>query len=246
MKKGSIGTIATLSLLLAIAAYYADPHPFLGELLLSLAANGVAIIIGLFFVDRIIQQRNASEWATVRRITLRRLSSNLHDLVVNFLIHVPLSDRPNHHFFKTFLLEKRPSEAAAKTIREFSEYLNEPGNRAAMSAANQQTLTDSYISWYESISGPTNDIRTVLFSRLAISFAPTRLIEKLDLFDEKMRAMQERLQLTQQVKAQQPGGATPGTTPYYELSATPPDVSALFQSIAELQAVIWDEWKKSN
>ncbi len=73
-----IGVIVTLSLLIG---FLLDWRGFVEGMLASLAFSGITIVVGLFFVDRLIEHRQEQQWVRVRLITYRGLAAHLCDVV---------------------------------------------------------------------------------------------------------------------------------------------------------------------
>src|SRR5437899_2356404 len=58
-----------------IWGFLLDWHGFLEGVLSSIAFSGITIVVGLFFVDRLIEHRQEQQWAKVRLLTYRGLAA---------------------------------------------------------------------------------------------------------------------------------------------------------------------------
>lgn len=78
-----IGVVVILSL---IPGFLLDWRGFLEGVLASLAFSGITIVVGLFFVDRLIEHRQEQQWARVRLLTYRGLAAHLCDIVAQTFV----------------------------------------------------------------------------------------------------------------------------------------------------------------
>lgn len=175
--------VVTASLL---GGFLLDWRGFLEGVLASLAFSGITIVVGLFFVDRLIEHRQEQQWARVRLITYRGLAGHICDVV-------------SQTFVKFMILE----DGALDALWQMQEGRNEPKKEALVGfdhladalrrlkepRGNGPTLSDQAGDFYEEVKWELEQIQSVLTPRLLASATDHRLVEALMDFDHANRAL---------------------------------------------------------
>src|SRR2546425_12092717 len=86
-----IGIVVSVVLSL-FGGFWLDWHGFLENVLASIAFSGITIVVGLFFVDRLIEHRQEQQWAKVRLLTYRGLAAHLCDMASMTMVVFPCGD----------------------------------------------------------------------------------------------------------------------------------------------------------
>jgi len=172
--------IVVLSL---IGGFLLDWHGFLENVLASIAFSGITIIVGLYFVDRLIEHRQEQQWARVRLLTYRGLAAHLCDMASMTMVSFPYGDhRPAGR-----ILEGRnePQEAAVAGFERLTEELR----NLTDSSSKTKSLSDMAVEFYEIVRWDLDQIQTVLTPRLLESATDQQLIDALMEFDHANRAL---------------------------------------------------------
>lgn len=175
-----IGVIAVLSL---FGGFLLDWHGFLENVLASIAFSGITIIVGLFFVDRLIEHRQEQQWARVRLLTYRGLAAHLCDMASITMVVFPYGDhRPAGQ-----ILEGRnePREVAVAGFERLTDVLR----NLTDSQSRTKSLSDMAVEFYEMERWDLGQIQTVLTPRLLESATDQKLIDALMEFDHAHRAL---------------------------------------------------------
>jgi hypothetical protein len=175
-----IGVIAVFSL---FGGFMLDWHGFLENVLVSIAFSGITIIVGLFFVDRLIEHRQEQQWARVRLLTYRGLAAHLCDMASMTMIAFPYGDhRPAGR-----ILEGRnePREVSGAGFERLTDGLRSLTN----SGSKTKSLSDMAVEFYEMVRWDLEQIQTVLTPRLLESATDQKLIDALMEFDHAHRAL---------------------------------------------------------
>ena len=176
----AIGVIVVLSL---FGGFLLDWHGFLENVLASIAFSGITIIVGLFFVDRLIEHRQEQQWARVRLLTYRGLAAHLCDMASMTMVAFPYGDqRPAGR-----ILEGR-NEPREATVAGF-ERLTDVLRNLTDSTSRTKSLSDMAVEFYEMERWDLGQIQTVLTPRLLESATDQKLIDALMEFDHAHRAL---------------------------------------------------------
>lgn len=176
----TIGVIVVLNL---FGGFLLDWRGFLEGALTSIAFSGITIIVGLFFVDRLIEYRQEQQWARVRLLTYRSLAAHLCDMASMTMIAFPYGDhRPAGR-----ILEGRnePREVAVAGF----ECLTDGLRNLTDSQSRTQSLSDMAVEFYEMVRWDLSQIQTVLTPRLLESATDQKLIDALMVLDHAHRAL---------------------------------------------------------
>lgn len=176
----TIGVVVVLSL---VGGFLIDWRGFLEGVLASIAFSGITIVLGLFFVDRLIEHRQEQQWARVRLLTYRGLAAHLCDMASATMIVFPYSD----HRPAGLILEGRndPTETSIAGFERLAEGLS----NLTESLHHTQSLSDMATEFYEMEKWDLDQIQTVLTPRLLQSATDQRLVDALMEFDHAHRAL---------------------------------------------------------
>lgn len=160
-----------------------DWHGFLEGALSSIAFSGITIVVGLFFVDRLIEHRQEQQWAKVRLLTYRGLAAHLCDMAAMIMVVFPCGD----HGATGKILEGRnePQEEAVAGFECLTVALRNQTN----SQSKTRSLSDMTVEYYEMVKWDLEQIQTVLTPRLLESATDQELIDALMEFDHAHRAL---------------------------------------------------------
>lgn len=176
----AIGVIVVLCL---FGGFLLDWRGFLEGVLASVAFTGITIIVGLYFVDRLIEHRQEQQWERVRLLTYRGLAAHLCDMASMTMIAFPYGDhRPAGR-----ILEGRnePREVAVAGFERLTDGLR----NLTESNSQTQSLSDMAVEFYEMERWDLGQIQTVLTPRLLEGATDQKLIDALMEFDHAQRAL---------------------------------------------------------
>jgi len=176
----AIGVIVVLSL---FGGFLLDWHGFLENVLASIAFSGITIIVGLYFVDRLIEHRQEQQWARVRLLTYRGLAAHLCDMASMTMVVFPYGDqRPAGRILDG---RNEPREAAVAGFERLTDVLR----NLTDSRSKTKSLSDMAVEFYEMERWDLDQIQTVLTPRLLESATDQKLIDALMEFDHAHRAL---------------------------------------------------------
>ena len=176
----AIGVIVVLSL---FGGFLLDWRGFLEGVLASIAFSGITIIVGLFFVDRLIEHRQEQQWERVRLLTYRGLAAHLCDMASMTMVAFPYGDhRPAGR-----ILEGRnePREVAVAGFERLKDELR----NLTDSQSRTKWLSDMAVAFYEMVRWDLGHIQTVLTLHLLESATDQKLIDALMEFDHAHRTL---------------------------------------------------------
>jgi len=190
-----IGVVVILSLILG---FLFDWRGFLEGVLASIAFSGITIVIGLFFVDRLIEHRQEQQWARVRLLTYRGLAAYLCDIVTQAFIVYALDNA-----FEALgqMMEGRdyPSEEALPGFVHLAKALRK---LEAQRDIHKPSLSDRAEQFYETVKWELEQVQTILTPRLLQSATDQKLIVALMEFDHANRALYSAIMAHKQVVRQ--------------------------------------------
>ena len=170
-------------LLSLIGGFLVDWRGFLEGVLASIAFSGITIVLGLFFVDRLIEHRQEQQWARVRLLIYRGLAAHLCDMASVTMIIFPCGD----HRPVGLILEGR-NDPKASAVAAF-EQLAEGLRNITDSMSRTRSLSDMAVEFYEMEKWDLQQIQTVLTPRLLQGATDQRLVDALMEFDHAHRAL---------------------------------------------------------
>jgi len=178
-----IGVIVVLSLL---GGFLLDWRGFLEGVLASLAFSGITIVVGLFFVDRLIEHRQERQWARVRLLTYRGLAAHLCDIVSQAFVVFMLDDALDA-LWQIQEGRNQPQERALAGFDELAAALRRA--KEPKGVHNKPSLSDRAGEFYEAVRWELEQIQTILTPRLLESATDQRLVDALMVFDHANRAL---------------------------------------------------------
>ena len=166
-----------------IWGFLLDWHGFLEGVLSSIAFSGITIVVGLFFVDRLIEHRQEQQWAKVRLLTYRGLAAHLCDMASMTMVVFPCGD----HGATGRILDGRnePQEEAVAGFERLTAVLRNQTD----SKSKTRSLSDMTVEYYEMVKWDLEQIQAVLTPRLLESATDQKLIDALMEFDHAHRAL---------------------------------------------------------
>jgi hypothetical protein len=179
----SLIAIVVIAVLSLFGGFSHDWRGFLENVLVSVAFSGITIIVGLYFVDRLIEHRQEQQWARVRLLTYRGLAAHLCDMASMTMVVFPYGDqRPAGR-----ILEGRnePREVAVAGFERLTDILR----NLTDSQSRTKSLSDMAVEFYEMERWDLDQIQTVLTPRLLESATDQKLIVALMEFDHAHRAL---------------------------------------------------------
>lgn len=160
-----------------------DFKGFIDGTLTAIAFSGITILLGLFFVDRLIEHRREEQWAKVRLITYRGLGAHLCDVVAQVFVVFALENAADA---MGQMLEGRdkPRKEALQGFAKMAE-----AARTAKEPMHGPTLSDQTRGFYDQVKWELEQIQTILTPRLLQSATDKKLIEALMQLDHANRAL---------------------------------------------------------
>lgn len=177
-----IGVVVILSLILG---FLLDWRGFLEGVFASIAFSGITIVIGLFFVDRLIEHRQEQQWARVRLLTYRGLAAHLCDIVSQAFV-VYMLDNALEALWQMLEGRNYPKEEA---LPGFVHLANALRRQKEPTGFDDPTLSDRAGEFYEAVKWELEQVQTILTPRLLQSATDQKLIEALMEFDHANRAL---------------------------------------------------------
>lgn len=174
-----IGLVVVLSLL---GGFLLDWRSFLEGVLASIAFSAITIVVGLFFVDRLIEHRQEQQWEKVRLLTYRGLSAHLCDLASMIGACFPLEDTS---FVEVLQGRNQPILEAVTQFTRLCEALR----HLTDSKDPDRSLSDITVDFYEMERWDLEQIQSVITPRLLQSATDQKLIDALMEFDHANRTL---------------------------------------------------------